>query len=157
MSGVAGWLRGSARACVLVAAVLWTLTGGVLLTVGGVWAVQFWEGRTAWLLPAAVVLGVVKGAWILRRVARRIGQRVRAGGEGQWLWGFMPAWLWVAIGLMILTGNLLRRFVLPRDVAGLIYVGVGLALLLGAGFLWVEWGRTRSGDARGVTRAGVHG
>ena len=155
MSGIASWLRGSVQACVLLAALLWSLVGSILLAVGSIWSLQHGDMLTAWLLPLAVVLGLVKGGWILRRVSHRMIERLRARGDGQWLWGVMPARLWVAIGLMILTGNLLRRFVLPRDVAGLIYVGVGLALLLGARFLWLEWRRMRTGGTQDVAQVGV--
>lgn len=132
-------MYGPARHGLLLAAIFWTAAGSGLFVVGLVWAVGWGTLQTAWLAPLFLALGIAKAEWVLRRVTVRICTRVVERGEMQWLPGFMSLKLWLAIGAMILTGTLLRRYVLSLDVAGLIYVAVGLALLLAARHLWRRW------------------
>jgi hypothetical protein len=132
-------LTASKRRRLLLAGLFWTVTGAALLTFGTIWAIQARTTMTALILPVALGLGLAKSEWILTRVTHRIVERVRTGRADRWIGGFMPLHLWLAIALMILVGRLLRLYVLPRDMVGLIYVAVGMALLLSGRVIWARW------------------
>ena len=125
--------------CLLLAALVWTLPGVGLLTVGTIWSIQYGRPLTLILLPLALAGGLAKAFFALRRATRRIVDRIRARGDRQPLIDFLPWHLWLLIALMILMGRLLRTYVLPPDVAGLVYVAVGVALLLSSRTLWAGW------------------
>ena len=131
----------SAQMHLLLAAALWTIVGALLLSFGVRWA---WAGH-AWytspLLVVAVVAGLLKARFVLRRTASRAIERIRARGDGRCVGGFLSWQSWLFVLLMMGTGRLLRGGLLPRTVTGLVYAAVGTALLVAAWQLWDAWYR----------------
>jgi hypothetical protein len=136
-------LATSPRTRLLFAALLWTIVGTALLTVGIWWTMEARRLVTLLLLPPALILGLAKARWILARVAGQNVLRVLQQSSNQWIGGFMPVRLWLAIAFMVIAGNLLRRYVLPLDIVGLIYIAVGGALLISARIIWTGWHSSR--------------
>jgi hypothetical protein len=139
----------SAQAHLLLAALLWTVVGALLLFFGVRWALAGQVRHVPWLLALAVAVGLLKGQFVLKRTARRTVERIRARGDGRCIGGFLSLRSWAFVALMVSIGRLLRGSLLPRTVAGLVYVAVGCALLRAATWLWHGWYRQRVGAPAG--------
>ncbi len=140
------WLRtykpaASARTHLMLGAAMWTVVGSMLLVFGVRWAWSGHEAIAPLLVVAAVVAGVFKEHFVLRRTANRMIDRIRTRGDGRCLGGFLSVKSWGFVVLMIVGGRLMRGSPAPRIVVGLLYVAVGTALLLGARRLWSAWYR----------------
>ncbi len=129
----------TARTHVLVAALLWTVVGALLLTFGIKWAWHAAGPHTLLLLAAAIGAGAAKAHFVLRKAARRIVARIRERGDGCCLGGFVSWKTYLLIAVMATTGRLLRGGLLPKPIVGLVYAGIGAALLLAAWTLWTAW------------------
>jgi hypothetical protein len=128
----------------LLASLMWTIVGAVLLGFGARWVLA---GRTvqAWaILGIAVFLGLLKGRFVLRRTADRMIERIRARGDGRCLGGFLSLRSWALVAVMAGAGRLLRGGLTSRTVLGFLYAAVGSALLLAALRIWAAWYRHRS-------------
>jgi hypothetical protein len=136
----------SAQTHLLLAAALWSVVGGVLLIVGGRWALARPGPRLAPVLVAAAALaGVLKARFVLKRAAERIVCRIQERGDGRCIGGFVSLRSWLLVMGMMGTGYLLRHGLLPHSVVGLIYVAIGTALLLASAVIWRAWGLGRIG------------
>ncbi len=131
----------SRRTHLLLAALLWSVVGTVLLGVGIWWSAPQSGGPI--LLPIAVLVGVLKGRFALGRAARRTIARIEARGDGRCIGGFFSVWTWMMIAAMSCTGQLLRTGSVPRIVVGLVYTAVGTALVLACRHLWHAWHAAR--------------
>ena len=129
----------SARWHLLLAALMWTVVGGLLLFFGVRW-VSGQPGAHAWLiLLVAMTVGLLKARFVLHRTAARMIERIRTRGDGRCLGGFLSLRTWGFVVVMIGAGRLLRGGSLPRTVAGFVYVAVGVALLVASYRLWRAW------------------
>jgi hypothetical protein len=129
----------SRRAHLLLAAMLWTVVGGLLLYFGGRWVLRS-PAAWPWLqLLLAAGVGAFKTWLVLDRTAGRIVERIRARGDGRCIGGFVPLKTYLLIGLMAAAGRLLRGGLVSEHVIGLIYAAVGAALLFGARNFWRAW------------------
>jgi hypothetical protein len=117
--------RGSRRARLALAFLLWLTVGTCLLVAGVGWC---WSARHA-------VLG-------LALAARRIVTRIEVSGEDRCLGGFLSVRTWALVALMAGLGRLLRSGILARSLVGLLYVTIGAALLLSSRLLLVAWRRS---------------
>lgn len=129
----------AARVHLLLAAMMWTTVGALLLYFGLRWT---FATRTpgVWLFAvAAVAVGLLKGWFVLDRTAVRMIGRIQARGDGRCIGGFLSWRSWALVALMAGGGRLLRGGLLPRTVVGLLYVAVGIALLTAARRLWLAW------------------
>jgi len=130
-----------ARVHLLAAALLWTGVGVGLGTAGAVWTFGA-AGAWGWaLVPAALVVGLLKARVALEPTARRSAARIRARGDGRCLGGFLSWRTWLFVAAMMALGAGLRRSPLPRGVLGFVYVAVGAALLWGSRVFWAEVSR----------------
>jgi hypothetical protein len=129
----------SARVHLLLAALMWTVVGALLLFFGVRWVLASRTAHAAWLLAAAGVAGVLKGELVLRRAARRMIERIRARGDGRCVGGFLSWRTWAFVAVMAGAGRMLRGGAVPRIIVGLIYAAVGTALLLSVRRLWHAW------------------
>jgi hypothetical protein len=129
----------SARVHLLLAALMWTVVGALLLFFGVRWVLASQTAHAAWLLAAAALAGVLKGELVLRRAARRMIERIRARGDGRCVGGFLSWRTWAFVAVMAAAGRLLRGSAVPRIVVGVIYAAVGTALLLSVRRLWHAW------------------
>jgi len=131
----------SARWHLLLAAMMWTVVGAALLFVGVRWELAGHIPHVSLLLTLAVVIGLLKGRFVLERAAERIIERIRTRGDGRCLGGFLSLRTWGFVALMAGTGRLLRGGLLPRTIVGFVYAAVGVALLLAARRVWYAWYR----------------
>ena len=127
------------RTHLMLAALIWTLVGCMLCTLG---LYFLHPAGTPWsllLLLAAAGVGVFKALVILDRSANRIIGRIQSRGDGKCVGGFFGVRMWgVALGFMTL-GQILRRTGVPRDKLGLLYIAVGTGLLIAARLPWRAW------------------
>lgn len=129
----------SARVHLLLAALMWTVVGALLLFFGVRWVLTSQTAHAAWLLAVAAAAGVLKAELVLRRAARRTIERIRARGDGRCVGGFLSWQTWAFVGVMAAAGRLLRGGPAPRIIVGVIYAAVGTALLLSVRRLWHAW------------------
>jgi hypothetical protein len=122
------------RTHLLAAALLWTCVGTGLLAVGALWC--FGSRGTIFLLPGGLLIGAVKGHYIIRKMAMRNVGRIAARGEGKCLGGFISPNTWLLVLAMMSGGIILRHSSVPQAVLGVIYTAVGTALLTGSLRLW---------------------
>ena len=133
-----------ARTHLLLAALLWSAVGTGLLIVGYRWVVGGSLPYSGPLLGAAVVAGLLKAHFALRRAAARTTARIESRGDGRCIGGFLSLPTWGFVLLMMLLGYWLRHGLLPRAIVGLIYVAVGVALASASRQLWRAWYRHRA-------------
>lgn len=120
----------------LVAALLWTLAGGMLFARGVIWIDPYENG---WLLPLALVLGTFKSVMFLDKSARRSIERIVNMRDGRCL-GAVYSWkMWLLILLMMTSGIMLRLYFSPGRYVGLLYAAVGWALLISSRSAWRQW------------------
>jgi hypothetical protein len=124
------------RTHLLLAALMWTVVGLGLTVVGGRWLMQV-DGSLRWTgVALAIVIGVAKGVFVLRRTARRNVRRIMDRGDGCCLGGFVSWKMWLFILAMMAGGRLLRGSDLPLWILGTIYAGIGLALASSSATIW---------------------
>ena len=133
----------------LLAALLWSAVGAVLLIVGIRWVLQAHQAYALWLLAAAALVGAAKSRLALDRAAGRVIQRILSRGDGKCIGGFLSVRTWLVVVLMAGLGSTMRRTPVPRLAVGLLYAAVGTALLLACRHLWGAWRRppTAVGDS----------
>jgi hypothetical protein len=124
------------RAHLLASASMWTLAGLGLATFGSVRILQSQGRLAAVLFPAAIVVGVAKGRWILSRTARRNVARIHRRGDDRCLGGFLSGCGWALVALMVLLGRTLRHLAVAAPIVGPVYLAIGVALLVGGATLW---------------------
>ena len=151
--------RAVARTQLLLAEVMWTGVGTMLLSLGLIWIVRRYHGM-GWAYAAPfLLLGLLKGRFILDRVGRRTIARIHTRGDSHCVGGFFSPTSWLLIVGMMVLGQVLRTSPLPRAVVGFLYVLVGTGLLLSSRMFWREWlslrpGRLRSRADDGRSRPG---
>ena len=126
----------SIRSRLLVAASIWTLVGAGLLAAGSRWTVVD-QGVRGWAgLAVALLLGWLKGRYILTGRAAANARRIMAAGEDRCLGGVFDGSAWLFVVAMIGTGYLLRHSGVPRPWIGVIYAAVGSGLILASIGTW---------------------
>ncbi len=127
------------RAVHLFAApLLWTVVGTMLITRGLGWMGSAGGG---WYIVLALLIGTAKSFLILDKTAKRVLERIVQLRDGTCL-GAVYSWkTWVLVGLMAVSGKLLRIFFDPGIPVGTVYVAVGWALILSSRYGWLEWSR----------------
>lgn len=123
----------SVKTRVLLAALLWSCIGIMLLWRGGSVLVAV---DRVWLLPVALLLGTFKSWAVLDRVAVRNTGRILKMGEYSCLGGIYSWKTWLLVAAMIVLGRLLRGSSLQPWLVGLIYVTVGWSLLWSSRKAW---------------------
>ena len=131
----------SGRGHLLLASMMWTIVGTLLLAFGVRWVVQANIPFGPLMLAGALALGVVKSRVVLDRAAGRIIDRIRARGDGKCLGGFLSLPTWGIVAVMVVVGRLMRGGTLPLNIVGFVYAAIGTALLLAARHTWRAWYR----------------
>lgn len=144
------------RTHLLVAALVWTLVGVSLLIVGVRWIYLGDEARRWLAISLAMIIGLGKGIFVLRRTARRNIKRILARGDGRCIGGFVSWKMWIFILAMMAGGRLLRASDLPLWILGTIYAGIGLALASSSVTIWITL-RGFNPDGAGSTAASPQG
>jgi len=129
----------SVRSRLLVAASIWTLVGAGLLAVGFRWTVVG-QGVRGWAgLGVALLLGWLKGRYVLAGRGAANASRIIAAGEDRCLGGVFDWTAWLFVLAMIGLGYLLRHSDVPRPWIGVIYAAVGSGLVLASVGTWRRW------------------
>ncbi|NOG55564.1 MAG: hypothetical protein HND57_14790 [Planctomycetes bacterium] len=137
--------RGSQRMQLFLAAFMWSAVGTGLFAYG-VWMLfgrsEFGQSAVSWgLLVGAMVIGLLKGRFVLSRTARKNIARIRNRPEGLCLGGFVSWKGWLMIAGMMTLGRLLRSGLLSPVVVGVIYAAVGTGLFFACLGIWSAWRR----------------
>jgi len=127
----------AARTHLLLAALMWTIVGCGMAVFGTRHALAMASPLAPWLAVAAVLIGAAKARWVLAKAARRIVARIVERGEC--LGGFLSPTSWALVAVMVVSGRVLRRWLLPPAVVGLLYLAVGTALVLASLVIWRSW------------------
>jgi hypothetical protein len=141
---VTGWLeehapKASRRTQLLLASLLWTAIGVLLPSLGVVWILQRYGAVGLLFAAPCVLVGVMKGRYILDGMSSRTIVRVQERDEPSFFAGFFSARSWLLVAAMMATGQILRRTGLPHEWLGFVYVAIGSALLLSSRVLWRGW------------------
>jgi hypothetical protein len=88
------------------------------------------SNQLTWLVGIALLVGFIKGRFVLSRTVRRISLRLAALPEPIRFVDAYPKSYWLLLASMMALGFLLR--LVPLEVRGFIDVAVGSALLNGA-------------------------
>lgn len=131
----------SARSHLLLAAMMWTVVGMMLLFFGVRWLLAGRIPHVSLLLLAAVAAGILKGRFVLKRAGERLIERIERRGDGRCIGGFLSLQSWAFVVVMVGAGRLMRGGVLPRPAVGFVYAAVGTALLMAVRTLWCAWYR----------------
>jgi hypothetical protein len=126
--------RLAARTQLIVAGLLWYSVALVLGTRGLGWLVS-----DRWAIALGVVgvaLGVLKGRFIMERVARRATERIRARDRDKCAGGLFSWQSWLVVLGMIAIGHALRLTAAPRPLLGVLYVAIATGLLLAGRLYW---------------------
>ena len=124
------------RTHLLAAGGLWTVVGLGLTAAGLAWCLGSALPWSVVLAGAGVAGGLVKGRFVIRRLAEKNAARIIARGDGHCLGGFLSVKTWLLVVVMMASGMVLRRSAVPRPVLGIVYTAVGTALLAGSVILW---------------------
>lgn len=131
--------RTSRRTRLFVATFVWTGVGLGLLIAGLRWT--FLAPSIGWrlALPLALVVGWVKGRFVLAPRATRNATRILHSSESVCVGAAFSWGAWALAGSMTLLGIGLRHSALPRPWLGLLYAAVGTALLTAGAGGWQRW------------------
>lgn len=129
--------RASARLQLGLAAGLWAVVGAALLAAGFRWTVRgAGPAPGAALVALGAGLGLLKGRFVLDRVARRIAARIAERGDGRCAGGFLSWRSWLLVAAMAAGGRALRASPLPPAAVGVLYAAVGTGLLFSSRIAW---------------------
>jgi hypothetical protein len=135
--------RAGGRTQLLLAGALWSVVGVLLLGFGTAWTLDALGSRAGALtLVLGVLVGLLKGRFVLDRAAGRIADRIALRGDGRCLGGFLSWRSWLLVALMSAVGRLLRGGLLPLAVLGPLYAAVGAGLLYSSRVAWRRWRAT---------------
>lgn len=130
--------RASVRTQLLAAATLWAIGSGILLVRGfGYVSDRYWH---AWVLGAALIIGVVKARYMLDKVAAKAVERIHRRGRACFF-GFFSVRSWALVALMMGGGIAIRNAVVApgvigQGILGALYLGIGTALFLADRVFW---------------------
>jgi hypothetical protein len=117
---------------VLLAGILWSIVGSVLIVAGVSWLQKF-NSLAVISVLAATVAGAAIAHFGFSPLARKNLARVYAQAPGKdkvCLFAFQNRRSYLLLGVMILLGYLLRHSFLPRAYLSPVYVAIGSALFL---------------------------
>lgn len=104
-------------------------------------------GIGRWLVVAGLVLGTIKSFFVLDKVAHKASNRILLLDDGACL-GAMYSWKsWMLIGVMIITGIVLRHVGHPGMIIGTLYCAIGWALCFSSRVGWKKWYNWRKSHA----------
>jgi hypothetical protein len=131
--------RAYPRTRLLTAAIVWSAVG-MFLSVKGVYLSR--EGSLVFVLAvivAGVALGIVKGRFILDRVAGKIILHIGGKPSRACLGGLFSGRNWMLIAVMIIFGRTLSFLPMDPGIKTGLYVMVGSGLAYSSRLLWRAW------------------
>lgn len=123
------------KTSLILVGVLWLLVGLGLSIAGVSWILKLGTGtKMIIFLSSSVIIGLLKGKFILQKVALKYYKRseVVQFGKNDLLIGWikiMGIRGFILIGLMMGMGAFLRHSSIDRPILGIIYLAVGIALV----------------------------
>jgi len=124
------------RYLLLLAGLLWFFAGVLLSVIGLSWIFPVKHQIVFWLMPLAMILGVIKGKFVLFKAANRAVKRIYGHPEKACFVSMFSWKTWILIGCMMFMGQILRSLPYPRDYLGLVYVLIGPALATSSIVYW---------------------
>jgi hypothetical protein len=135
------WFWTSRSSRLALAALLWTLVGLGLLVAGAWFAFSTGWKTGASAIFFGLVLGAVKGRFLLAKMARDNAARIESGPGLAWLGAMFPLSSWGIAVFFMVAGLVLRRSGLPLSLVGFMYVAAGFGLLVASLSGWRAWHR----------------
>jgi len=131
------------------AAIIWVLVGIMLITRGLIWllADKHLYNWVAFIVPAAVVVGMLKGNKLLRNSAVRAIDRINQLAERTPFWHLYSPSMYLLILSMIGLGFAFRIIGAHWHVIGFVgalYLIIGVALVTGSYAYWRAHGQHHS-------------
>ncbi|MHB9026938.1 MAG: hypothetical protein ACYC7E_22615 [Armatimonadota bacterium] len=123
------------------AAIVWVVVG-LLLSARGLHYMATdlrFQGVFPYLLPVAILLGVLKGAAVLNKTAARAVARIRELADRTPVWQLYSPAMYLLIVGMILLGIAMRwagAYWHLAGTVGAIYLVIGIALVIGSRAYW---------------------
>jgi hypothetical protein len=135
----------SAKTHLAIAAVIWTVVGSGLLAMGALFwfhlpYLGFLDREHLLIGSAALGVGLLKGKFVLDRMANRVIERVETLAEPnpfKSVFQMFGAKTLALIAAMMGIGIVLRVAGVSFEIRGLIYLAVGIALLWSSRCYWV--------------------
>jgi hypothetical protein len=135
------------RTLILSAAVVWALAGAFLSLRAALWFRSSNRAIT-WMVVLALVIGFLKGHFLLSRMARRNIRRIfelSPHKEKICLFAFQAIQAYLIIFGMMALGIILRHSSVPREALAVIYLAIGSALIYASIPYWrMKFSRDRS-------------
>jgi hypothetical protein len=128
------------RTHLLLAALLWSGVGTLLLTKGAFRLVRVADYQGV-IIGASLVAGSLKGYFVLDRSARRTINRISGFNDNTCFGAVYSIRTWMLVAGMIGMGILLRRSSLPPELLSFIYLTIGWGLLFSSRLAWTAWRR----------------
>jgi hypothetical protein len=129
-------MRCSHKTLLIISGLVWLAIGLFLLNLGITFVAQGQaiesENRTVFLVVAALVLGQIKGRFVMTKVAHRSFQRITALTHPTSLRDLYTRSNYLLIVAMMGLGILMRSLALSHMIRGFIDIAVGTALTQGA-------------------------
>ncbi|WP_457577570.1 hypothetical protein [Desulfomarina sp.] len=126
------------RTHLLLAAMLWSGVGTLLLT-KGFFRLARVSDYQAVIVVVSLVAGTLKGYLVLDRSARRTLKRISGFHDNTCFGAVYSIKTWMLVGGMIAMGIGLRRSSLPSELLSFIYLTIGWGLLFSSRLAWFAW------------------
>jgi hypothetical protein len=120
-----------------VAAFIWNGVGLMLLTKGTLYAFQGARLVVVLSMVGGLLLGGVKGHFMLAKMARENSTRIIASGTREWIAAAFPPASWGIAFFFMVVGVAIRKSGLSGPLIGFVYVSAGIALMYGSAITWV--------------------
>ena len=123
------------KTSLIIVGVMWFIVGAVLSIVGINWMLMLGFGpKLIMFLTPAVLIGVLKGRFVLQKVALKYYKRsdvIKFNDKDVFLgWAkILGVKGFILIALMMVMGSFLRHSNIDRPILGIVYLAVGIALL----------------------------
>jgi len=130
------------RTHLLLAAILWTAVGILLLT-RGAYRIVHVEDYASLIVVTALIAGTLKSYYVLDRSARRSISRILTFDDGTCLGAVYSIKTWLLVVAMMGTGIILRHSSLPQGLLCFIYFTIGWGLLFSSRIAWKKWAAER--------------
>ena len=132
------------RTHLLLAAILWTAVG-ILLLIKGAYRVTGVNNYGTVIVVTALIAGTMKSYYVLDRSARKSISRILNFDDGTCLGAVYSLKTWSLVVAMMGTGIILRNSSLPLELLCFIYFTIGWGLLFSSRLAWRAWAAGRDG------------
>ena len=131
--------RTSRKTRLVFSALLWTAIGTGLVVAGARWLLSARSAAADAAFALAIVLGWIKGRFVLGPRAEANAIRILEAGEGRCVGGVFSWGSWGIAVLMMAGGIALRHSPLPRPWLGVLYAAIGTALIVASLRSWARF------------------